>query len=87
MELTDILSQYLYEEQHEALKADASYQAARSARNQAAEALTDTLSPEQLRLFHTYMEQENYLDALAAALGIAEPEKSALEREAEAMRG
>ncbi len=65
MELTDILSQYLYEEQHEALKVDASYQAARSARNQAAEALTDTLSPEQLRLFHTYMEQENYLDALA----------------------
>jgi len=31
--------------------------------------------------------ERNYLDALAAALGIAEPEKSALEREAEAMRG
>lgn len=30
--------------------------------------------------------ERNYLDALAAALGIAEPEKTALEREAEAMR-
>lgn len=30
--------------------------------------------------------ERNYLDALAVALGIAEPEKAALEREAEAMR-
>ena len=64
MELTDILSQYLYEIQYEELKADTAYQAAKSARNQTAENLTDTMSPEQIQLFHTYMEQANYLNVL-----------------------
>ena len=64
MELTDILSQYLYEIQYEELKADAAYQAAKSARDQTIENLTDTMSPEQVQMFHTYMEQTDYLNVL-----------------------
>ena len=64
MELTDLLSQYLYEIQYEELKADTAYQAAKSARDQTVENLTDTMSPEQIRLFHTCMEQAAYLNVL-----------------------
>ena len=64
MELTEVLSQYLYEIQYEELKADAAYQTAKAARDQTIENLLDTMSPEQTRLFHTYMEQAAYLDVL-----------------------
>ena len=64
MELTDILSQYLYEVQYEELKTDKAFQAAMAARNQTVEDLESTMSPEQIRLFHRYMEQANYLDNL-----------------------
>ena len=64
MNLTNILSQYLYEAQYQELKADEEYQTASAARGKAEEELTATLSPQQITLFHTYMERENYLIAL-----------------------
>ena len=64
MEITDIISQYLYEIQYEELKTDTAYQAAKTARDQTIVSLIDTMSPEQIRLFHAYMEQTNYLDVL-----------------------
>ena len=64
MELTDILSQYLYEVQYEELKADKDFQAAKAAKEQAIEDLAATMSPEQVRMFHNCMERSNYLDVL-----------------------
>jgi len=64
MQITDILFQYLNEVQYDKLKTDKTYQAALAAKYQAIEALSDTLSPEQLSLFHHYIEQANYVDVL-----------------------
>ena len=64
MDITDILSQYLYETQYAELQTDEEYQAANAAQNQAEKELTATLSPEQTSLFHAYLECTNSLNAL-----------------------
>jgi len=64
MQITDILFQYLHEVQYDKLKTDTAYRAALAAKNQAIEALSETLSPEQVRLFNAYTEQANHVDAL-----------------------
>ena len=64
MKPTDILFKYLSEVQREELRTDTAFQAAMAAKNQTIAALSETLSPEQAQLFHTYIEQANYLDAL-----------------------
>lgn len=64
MQTIDILTQYLYETQYKELKSDPEFQSAKAARDQTMTALTAAMSPEQVRLFQTYMEQENFLDAL-----------------------
>lgn len=64
MQLTDILSQYLYEEQYAELKSDQEFQSTKAARDRAVEELTASLSPEQTRLFNDCMERSNYLTVL-----------------------
>ena len=63
MELTEILSQCLYK-QYEELKTDAAYQAAQEASHQAEKALLDTLTPEQTKLFDTYIDHTSRLDSM-----------------------
>lgn len=64
MRLTDILSQYLHEIQHEELKADEAYQAAREEKIAAERELIAAMTAKQRRLFHSYMEKANYTDVL-----------------------
>ena len=64
MNLTDILFEQLSELQSEELKADTAYQSARAAKIAAERELIASMQPKQRRLFHSYMEQANYVDAL-----------------------
>lgn len=64
MNLTDMLSQYFYEVQYEELKADETYQAARAEKVAAERELVFALTARQRRLFHSYMEKVNSVDAL-----------------------
>ena len=64
MQLTDILSQYLFETQYEELKTDEAYQAAREEKIAAERELIAAMTPKQRRLFHSCMEKVNYLNAL-----------------------
>lgn len=64
MNLTDTLSQYFYETQYEELKADEAYQAAREEKIAAERELIAAMTAKQRRLFHSYMEKVNCMDAL-----------------------
>ena len=65
MTVTDMIFQYLYEVQNEALENDPDYQAARAERNAAEKSLVFSMAPKQRRMFHEYVEKANYMDALA----------------------
>lgn len=63
-ELTDLLYDYLIQTEYEKLQTDAAYQREKAVRDALEQALTDTLTPQQRRLFSLYEEQEGVLASM-----------------------
>ena len=64
MDIKDYLYTYIAEDRSGSLRNDAIYQQARQIRNDMQQKLVEELTKKQRRMFHDYMEQENYLSGL-----------------------
>lgn len=64
MDIKDYLYAYIAEDRSGSLQNDDAYQQARQIRNTMQRELVEALTMEQRRMFHAYMEQENYLSGL-----------------------
>lgn len=64
MDIKDYLYAYIAEDLSGNLQSDGAYQQARQIRNTMQRELVEALTMKQRRMFHAYMEQENYLSGL-----------------------